>query len=119
MKKMKILLIMPIEYQGGRWSGVTMYTLNLAQELQRRKYEVAILCPGVLPSKRLFHKIPIYKIPNVTSRSVGRRFLNYFFPLFTERLQWNYAVYQFTAKMGQFDIIEAPEWGSSTLFLSI
>jgi len=118
---MKILLIIPEEFKGKRWGGVTTYTIELAQELYKHGHEVSILTPGRINRLYFYKGIRINTIPLSRTHPIIVRFIFKFLRLLSsqieERLLWAYLVKKFVFSYGPFDNIEAPEWGSSTLFL--
>lgn len=120
---MRILFIIPEEFEGTRWGGVTSYTVELAGELRRLGHAVAVLTPG----KQMRHvtrlRVDFYKEPygdpaSYAARIIGR-LLHRLSPEIYHRLMWAAAVVRFVKTMGPFDVVEAPEWGSSTLFLAL
>ncbi len=108
---------MPTEFRSRMVGGVTSYTLSIARELRKQGHYVNILCPGIRNTQTSYHKIPVYKISNFHINKTVRRALMQSFPLCIQRWEWMSSVRQFikTSKKS-YDIIEAPEWGSSALF---
>lgn len=119
---MKILFIIPEEFGGERWGGVTTYTVELTNELRRLGHDVSILTPGMTDELQVLRGICIYKISHGTQHSIIVRVLikivRRLSPDILERLLWARDVVRFVYNHGPFDVIEAPEWGSSTLLLS-
>lgn len=119
---MRILYIIPEEYQGERWGGVTTYTVELAQEFCRKNYSITIVTPSRQNSYSRKKGISFYTIALPKATTVIQKILVHLgYLLFSdvvERVRWASTVRTFVNTHGPFDIIEAPEWGSSTLFLS-
>jgi glycogen(starch) synthase len=112
---MKILFIIPEEYNGARWGGVTTYTISLSAELKKRGHSVSILTPGANNRSFSDKGIMIYTM----TREKHIPLLGRICPVVSERIEWAQNVYTFVRSHDRFDIIEAPEWGSSTLFLCL
>lgn len=118
---MRILFIIPEEFEGERWGGVTTYTIELAKELRKLGYDISILTPGFNESVIVRYGIRIYKTAHAKTSHVGGFFLKVtrrLSPDIIESLLWAQDVVRFVRHHGPFDVVEAPEWGSSTLFLS-
>lgn len=116
---MKILIIVPAEYQGIGWGGVMTYSLLMAEKFSATKNECVILTPGKENKKIKYKKIIIYKIKFNNIKIFGQNILSKYCPLFLDRLQWMIGVYKFVQKKKDFDIIESSEWGSSALIISL
>lgn len=116
---MKILYIVPAEFDKTRRGGVMTYSLLIAEELQKQKHQTAILIPGKVNTEYLVDRVTIYTINYQTMYLRGERLYRKFFPMVTERIKWMKGVYEFINKHGTFDIIETSEWGSSGLLLSL
>ncbi len=108
-------------------SGIFSYSKVMAAELAKKGHGVMFLFPGekdTLKKYDGFHTTELYVGWRGTRNFFGRiwwKFFPYFhkhFPHTTWRLQWMWAVYTF-AKDKSFDIIEAPEFGNSTLLISL
>jgi len=119
---MRILFIIPEEFGGKRWGGVTTYTVEMATELHHRGHDVSILTPGRKDESFAYQGLRIHKVSHgilhSPSVSVLIKIFRRVIPDIIERLLWAADVAQFVRKTDCFDVIEAPEWGSSTLFLS-
>lgn len=119
---MKILFIIPEEFDGARWGGVTTYTVEMSKELQKRGHIVSILTPAKRDNLRTRFGIPIYTISLCIKESrtirVAFKVLRYIHADIYGRFVWARAVKRFVVTHGPYDVIEAPEWGSSTLCLS-
>lgn len=118
---MNILFIIPQEFEGNTWGGIMSYVVDLSRVLQRNGNTVSILTPGSLSQRFVRHDVQFYKIPVVSTfpwwivpvMIVMRRF----FPEIYERIRWAYSVRMFLCLHSKFDVVEAPEWGSSTALL--
>lgn len=129
---MKILLICPEEIFGERWGGVSTYTVLQAEALTKLGCQVTVLTPGNRERKLTMNGYTIFKLnslPHLETKSIlfqlvrktinlVRKYLSKSFPDFINRLEWSFKVACFV-QTKQFNIIEAPEWGSSTIFVSL
>lgn len=118
---MRILFIIPEEFRGDRWGGVTTYVVELSRALQDAGHDVSVLTPGRKKenfriNQVKFYKIPLYDYCNVVAR-IGLKLLRKLMPDIVERICWASQVSKFIQN-SRYDIVEAPEWGSSTLFIS-
>ena len=122
---MKILLISPEDTKGSRWGGVSTYTTLMTDYLGRLGQDVYMLTPGDTNESLRQQSRTILRVRNFRERKkisvlkVMSRTLRVFFPQFEGRLHWAIDVLSFVNNNGPFDIIEAPEWGNSTLFVSL
>ncbi len=116
MKRLSVLLITPTEYGSGRWGGVATYTKTLASELTHIGHSVTILSPGNAVKRHGSGNRSV-TVPPARMRGIG--FLSRIMPLTAGRLQWMLAVKKYVDSADRFDAIESPEWGSSTLLLSL
>ena len=119
---MKILLISPEDTKGNTWGGVSTYTTLLANYLGRIHQEVYVLMPG---SKNKLHELHPQSV-HVKGKSdkffvwnLADKACWKFFPLTMKRVHWGLDVLRYVQTQGPFDVIEAPEWGNSTLFVSL
>jgi glycosyltransferase involved in cell wall biosynthesis len=116
---MKILYLIPEEYQGDRWGGVTTYTLTTAAALTKRGHEVDVVTPGKTAQVIKKNGYIIYKIPLVKPRAIWHRALARLFSEINHRACWMLSAYRFWKTHGPYSIIEYPEWGSSGLLISL
>jgi len=116
---MNILFIIPEEYEGARWGGVTTYSLHTARYLCEHGDTVSILTPGRKYEQYKRHGIHIYKICDDNKYTIFDKIIRKISPTVSTRIRWQRSVLQFVRTHDAFTIIEAPEWGSSTLFLSL
>jgi glycosyltransferase involved in cell wall biosynthesis len=118
---MKILFIIPEEYQGQRWGGVTSYVLTQAKTLKEYGHTVIVLTPGKQNEMKEQYGICFYKIKHENHKNSTHRFFNGLLknicPTILERIHWAIDVAHFITTIKPLDVIESPEWGSSTLLL--
>ncbi len=118
---MNILLVVPEEFMAKRWGGVTSYTIDLAKALTTLNHQVRIVTPGKASKTTSFSGLVINKIaPRETGFLPIRLFIRTIgkgFPKLAGRLNWALAVRKFVKDNPKIDIVEAPEWGASSLFL--
>lgn len=122
---MNILYILPEDICGNRRGGVTTSTITLAESLAQnhtvtllsradtdcfyqKKYKVVRLT-DYWPSS-LFGKIIYYLLTHL----VGK-----LFPEFVSRINWSLNIFKYVKKNKHFDIIESPEWGNGSFFVSL
>jgi len=120
---MKVLYIIPEEYNGKRWGGVTSYTVTTAKKLSHYGHAVSILTPGKSDEKFVQSGVTFYKIKVIPPKSVSYKIVSKvfgrLFPNVMARICWAINIKDFIKKhTPAWDIIEAPEWGSSTALLS-
>ncbi len=116
---MRILYIVPEEFNGKRWGGVTSYTVEYAARLIQIGHAVTILTPGKQMSQHTYRRITIVRIPPDATRFRERivlKILQYISQSLYSRIAWSFAVRSYVNN-SKFDIVESPEWGSSTLLL--
>ena len=118
---MNLLFIIPQEFEGNTWGGIMSYVVDISRVLQRKGNVVSILTPGKVSERFVRNHVQFYKTP-VISRFpwwitpviiVMKRF----FPDVYKRICWAYTVRVFLLSYSEFDVVEAPEWGSSTALL--
>ncbi len=118
---MKVLFIIPEEFNGERWGGVTTYVVELSQALQKLGYEICVLTPGEKNQSYKKFNVLFCKVPHEwpTGNVFGflYKILDRISPDILERVLWARDVKRYIYSHGPFDVIEAPEWGSSTLLL--
>ena len=117
---MKILFIIPEEFRGDHWGGVTTYVVELSRALQRVGHDVAVLTPGKKNENFQIHQVKFHKIASYEPHNnIIRRCFKLLYRLIPEivdRICWAGQVRTFI-QSDHYDIVEAPEWGSSTLFI--
>ncbi|GEM_PF-2226859 len=117
---MKILFIIPEEYQGNRWGGVTTSIVQLSSSLAHLGHNVSVITPGSINTDIYQNGVHFIKITHPSSQSfiqkVIHRILQFMSSEFRDRIYWAESVSNYIKLYSKFDIIEAPEWGSSTLF---
>lgn len=116
---MNIAYIVPEAFGGDRWGGVSTYVLNIARAMRYRGHKAFIVTHGARASKRLFAGVPVYTISSRITNPILRIVLfpfRYLMPDVYSPLEWALAVRQFVISR-PVDIVEAPEWGASALFL--
>ena len=118
---MKLLFIIPQEFEGNTWGGIMSYVVDMTRVLQKNKNNVSILTPGRLSQQFVRYGVDYYKISLAPSfpwwTVIVVKIIKRFAPDVYVRICWAYAVRLFLLSHPDFDAIEAPEWGSSTLFL--
>lgn len=116
---MHVLYIIPEEFNGTRWGGVTTYVTEIAATLRKAGHVISILTPGDLESSFMYSGIRVYKIvPRLHGLLRIWLFpLRRIFPDVYSYIRWACSVKEFVLSHKEFDIIEAPEWGASALCL--
>lgn len=122
---MKILLTLPEAASGKRHGGVTTYSMFLAQRLAQLGHKVYYVTPGERNIHWQQSGYTVFEV-NYCKAIFSKRFFQYFykitlhfFPKFFERIVWAYQVYLFEREHGPFNIVESPEWGNGSLFISL
>jgi glycosyltransferase involved in cell wall biosynthesis len=116
---MKILFVIPEEYLGDRWGGVTSYTLSLARSLHTTGHKADILTPGKSDEKIVDKHVCIYKVLIRSPGNILTGITQRVFPRISYELRWMGSVLDFIRTHGPYDMIEAPEWRASTLLVSL
>lgn len=117
---MRILYVVPEEFDGKRWGGVSSYTISIAQAMAKRGHEVRILTPGNSFQCSTRYDTTICALPAI----VRTRFLRLILwpirvcmPHVHAYIAWGLSVRWFVKYYWIPDIAEMPEWGASALFL--
>ncbi len=117
---MRILYVVPEEFDGKRWGGVSSYTISIAQAMTKRGHEVRILTPGNSFQCSTRYDTTICTLPAI----VRTRFLRLILwpiricmPHVHAYIAWGLSVRWFVKYYWIPDIAEMPEWGASALFL--
>lgn len=117
---MKLLLIIPQKFDGPNWGGIMTYTIELARALSKTGYSVSVLTQGNKDKMWAHRGVRYYSIAHSSPRHIAEKFFQKvtgrFMSDIQERLSWAGDVRRFLRNR-YFDVIEAPEWGSSALFL--
>lgn len=124
---MNILFIVPEKIGDNTSSGVSTYTDFLSHELTKKGHNVTVLfqCDENIEytKKSIIHLVPLWEHPKTGTNfffRLTRKIFSKNFPKLIHHIAWNLSVFYFVQEQTrQFDIIECPEWGASTLLLSI
>lgn len=115
---MRILYIVPEEFNEKTWGGVSTYTANIAKKLSKNN-DVTILSPGNISAVSIIDNLRVVKLCYNNNKIFFSNFWKYLIPGFSDTIQWLMAVLKFYKSNEPFDIVETSEWGSSALFLSL
>lgn len=117
---MKFLLIIPQRFDTKNVSGIGAYSVGLAKELIQLGHQVSILTQADTPTEWIHQNISFYSIPHpqvtYSRNNIIQKIGSICCSDLVGRVIWAKRVRYFVNKR-LFDVVESPEWQSSTLGL--